>query len=492
MCALTKAIYEKVCSYKSSKEIWNTLALGIQSPEKLPMEELLSTLKIHEIELNEDEGQRKAFKAKESCEEASKEEGFDKDELSFILRKIHFVWKKKEGSRWKNHSRNQVACYECKKTRYFKFECISLEKEKEKEKKKPFFKKKGHVVTWENLGLSSFEEEDEEVTICLMDNSTSEREADNKEVIFNDLSHLQTIYQELLSNSSTLSIGYKDLKKKFSKLSKMFGVLQKENDLLKKENENLKKDKTKNLSTINTPKVNKQLQEEVIDLRQSLAKFVNGFENLKKILNHKIHPYDKFDISYDKKNNLKKDKSTSHYLNYGRFGHISYDYREPNNPGRRHQSWYLDNGCLCHMTRERSMFQDLMPKLRGWVTFGGNQKDKIVQIDKISKHNILFVEGLKHNLLSVSQLCYNEYNVSFNKGECIKLGHASLRLISKLKKCSLVRELPSLVYMEDLLYDVCQKEKQVRGSFESKNIVSTSRPLGCYTLICLVQPKIPP
>ncbi|RDX73673.1 hypothetical protein CR513_46688, partial [Mucuna pruriens] len=31
---------------------------------------------------------------------------------------------------------------------------------------------------------------------------------------------------------------------------------------------------------------------------------------------------------------------------------------------RRHQSWYLDNGCLCHVTGERSMFQDLKSKFK--------------------------------------------------------------------------------------------------------------------------------
>ncbi|RDX86351.1 hypothetical protein CR513_32324, partial [Mucuna pruriens] len=135
--------------------------------------------------------------------------------------------------------------------------------------------------------------------------------------------------------------------------------------------------------------------------------------------------------------------------------------------GMRHLSWYLDNDCSCHLMGERYMFQDLKPKRGGCVTFG----------------------GLKHNLLSISQLYDNGYDVSFNKGECIvknqndqwawhkKLGHANLRLISKLKKHNLVRGLPSLVYKTDILCDVCQKEKQVKGSFKSKNIVSTSRAL---------------
>ncbi|RDX91060.1 hypothetical protein CR513_27017, partial [Mucuna pruriens] len=92
----------------------------------------------------------KAFKANESCEEASEEEGSDKDELSFILRKIDSIWKNKGGSRWKSNFRKYtkkvkdkslVVCYECKKSRHFKFKCPSLEKEKEKDKKKPFFNK---------------------------------------------------------------------------------------------------------------------------------------------------------------------------------------------------------------------------------------------------------------------------------------------------------------------------------------------------------------
>lgn len=56
----------------------------------------------------------------------------------------------------------------------------------------------------------------------------------------------------------------------------------------------------------------------------------------------------------------------------------------------------------------------------GIVTFDGNQKGKI-GVGKISIHpyppieNVLFIEGMKHNLLSMSQLCDNGHNVSFDK-----------------------------------------------------------------------------
>ncbi|RDX81033.1 hypothetical protein CR513_38328, partial [Mucuna pruriens] len=126
-----EAEYERVHSYKSSK-MWDTLALAYDRAsqwrahvttlkaskdlKKLMMEELLGTIKVYEIELNEDEGHRKgksivlkaqkalkgssskAFKVEESFEEASEEERSNLDKLSFILRKIHFVLKKKGGS----------------------------------------------------------------------------------------------------------------------------------------------------------------------------------------------------------------------------------------------------------------------------------------------------------------------------------------------------------------------------------------------------------
>ncbi|RDX76425.1 hypothetical protein CR513_43585, partial [Mucuna pruriens] len=153
-----------------------------------------------------------------------------------------------------------------------------------------------------------------------MADATSKDE-DDEEVTYNDLNCLQIAYQELLSNSSTLSIGYKELKKKFDSLKK-------ENDVLKKENEKLKGKQTKDIYKVNTSKVNEQLQKEVIDLRQSLAKFVIGSENLKKLLKYNRHPHNKFGLGFDKKKEIKKNKSNVHYLNCRKFGHMFYDYKE--------------------------------------------------------------------------------------------------------------------------------------------------------------------
>ena len=73
------------------------------------------------------------------------------------------------------------------------------------------------------------------------------------------------------------------------------------------------------------------------------------------------------------------------------------------------------------------MFQCLTPYHGGIVTFGGNQRGRIIGVGKIGIHpypsidDVLFVEGLKHNVLTISQLCDNGFGVFFNKAEGVVL-----------------------------------------------------------------------
>ena len=65
-------------------------------------------------------------------------------------------------------------------------------------------------------------------------------------------------------------------------------------------------------------------------------------------------------------------------------------------------------------------------KIIGHVTYGDNNKGKIIGIGKIGTssstpiENVLLVEGLKHSLLSVSQLCDREYKLSFDSSLSLK------------------------------------------------------------------------
>ena len=193
--------------------------------------------------------------------------------------------------------------------------------------------------------------------------------------------------------------------------------------------------------------------------------------------------------------------------------------------------WYLDSGCSRHMTGDKSLFQALDRKRSGNVTFGDNSKGVIQGIGIIGNNtktlikHVLFVEGLKHNLLSISQLCDKGFRVCFdahachiidsntnkvayigkrhenvyviyieeielNNESCLiandvndswlwhrRLGHASMKTLSKLVKNDLVIGLPKLNFNKNKICDACQFGKQVKSSFKPKNLVSTTRPL---------------
>jgi len=139
------------------------------------------------------------------------------------------------------------------------------------------------------------------------------------------------------------------------------------------------------------------------------------------------------------------------------------------------------------------MFLTLTMKEGGTVGFGGNQTSKIIGTgtignSSISINNVWLVDGLRHNLLSISQFCDNGYDVLFVKNNCTvinkddqsiafkgkrrnnvykinfleladqkvlclllmsdkkwlwhrRLGHANWRLINKLSKLQLVKGL---------------------------------------------------
>ncbi|XP_042484970.1 uncharacterized protein LOC122065224 [Macadamia integrifolia] len=88
--------------------------------------------------------------------------------------------------------------------------------------------------------------------------------------------------------------------------------------------------------------------------------------------------------------------------------------------------WILDSGCSTHMTGDKGKFMSLDSTEGGSVKFGNNDGAKIegrgiVKLDrgKIKSNNVLYVSGLIHNLLSVSQICDNGNEVLFTKEGCV-------------------------------------------------------------------------
>ena len=83
--------------------------------------------------------------------------------------------------------------------------------------------------------------------------------------------------------------------------------------------------------------------------------------------------------------------------------------------------WYFDSGCSRHMTGDKSILTDIRPMHCGSVTFGNGIEGNVVGIGTLDFDGlprikgILLVEGLKANLLSISQICDLGYDVGFTK-----------------------------------------------------------------------------
>ena len=89
--------------------------------------------------------------------------------------------------------------------------------------------------------------------------------------------------------------------------------------------------------------------------------------------------------------------------------------------------WYLDSGCSQYMTGDRSLFMVFESMKGGNITFGDGSKSQIKGKGTNSLPglldiaNVLYVEGPRVNLLSISQICDLDFMVLFLKGKCLVL-----------------------------------------------------------------------
>jgi hypothetical protein len=159
--------------------------------------------------------------------------------------------------------------------------------------------------------------------------------------------------------------------------------------------------------------------------------------------------------------------------------------------------WLIDSGCSRHMTGDKGWFSSLVTVVtKRYITFGDNgrgcvlSEGEIKVSDKITLRRVALVQSLGYNLLSVSQLLDEGFEVLFRPGgsqilnsrgdlvcmvvpegqvfradfeHCFlasssselwkwhrKLGHLSFDLLSGLSKLNLVRGLPRLRFEKEL------------------------------------------
>ncbi|GJT29424.1 putative ribonuclease H-like domain-containing protein [Tanacetum coccineum] len=189
----------------------------------------------------------------------------------------------------------------------------------------------------------------------------------------------------------------------------------------------------------------------------------------------------------------------------------------------------VDSGCSSHMTGNKAYLSDYEDFNGGFVAFGSDPKGgKIMGKGKIKTANldfddVYFVDELKFNLFSISQMCDKKNSVLFTESECLilspsfklldesqvvlraprkddvynldlknivpsggitclyanatadesklwhrRLGHVNFKNINKLVKGHLVRGLPSKVFVNDHTCVACKKGKQHKASCKAK------------------------
>jgi hypothetical protein len=76
------------------------------------------------------------------------------------------------------------------------------------------------------------------------------------------------------------------------------------------------------------------------------------------------------------------------------------------------------------MTGDKTLFQELKEGRGGNITYGDGSKSKVIGKGSVeipgapTPQEVLYVEGLKANLLSISQFCDQDLVVQFSKKEC--------------------------------------------------------------------------
>jgi hypothetical protein len=191
--------------------------------------------------------------------------------------------------------------------------------------------------------------------------------------------------------------------------------------------------------------------------------------------------------------------------------------------------WLIESGCSRHMTGDRGWFSSLVPVVtKRYITFGDNGRGRVLSegeikvSDKITLRRVALVQSLGYNLLSVSQLLDEGFDVLFRPGgsrivdsrgdlvcmvvpegqvfradfsqssgveRCFlacssselwrwhrKLGHLSFDLLSRLSKLNLVRGLPQLRLEKELVCAPCRHAKMVASSHLPLTDVMTERP----------------
>ncbi|KAI3702156.1 hypothetical protein L6452_27882 [Arctium lappa] len=118
--------------------------------------------------------------------------------------------------------------------------------------------------------------------------------------------------------------------------------------------------------------------------------------------------------------------------------------------------WYLYSGCSRHMTGDKELLSSFKAKSGGAVTFGDNMQGQIKGYGELSRGNVsvskvAYVDGLKHNLISISQLCDHGFDVKFQRKYCSLLHSESGQELLRADR----KDLPIKPKVKTTALDLC-------------------------------------
>ena len=99
------------------------------------------------------------------------------------------------------------------------------------------------------------------------------------------------------------------------------------------------------------------------------------------------------------------------------------------------QRWYFDSGLSQHMIGYKCLLTNLQQSNLYYVTFGDGVKGRVLGSSYLNVPGmlklrvVLLVEGLKANLIIISQLCDQDFFVKFTKDRCIVLYQNQCRIM---------------------------------------------------------------
>ncbi|KAI3715213.1 hypothetical protein L6452_22185 [Arctium lappa] len=303
-----------------------------------------------------------------------------------------------------------------------------------------FYKKKAEYYTQRSLmveqeNLETDESSDEDNTLFCgkaeVHFSDNESEVSTSNSCNSDFENkLFEIQIDLLAYKNTCS----NLEKKIAFFERETRLLTKEKDKLYLENKTLTSEHTsiKKGFKEKISNLDKALKEKVKELKKCESDCLNAislknvFQKEREALHRDLFDRDLKIKKYQDAQKITEKVNTQ----IGRRG-IGFDDVDPYTGNKRNKSfkkqhvpiWYLDSGCSRHMTGDRGLLSSYKEKLGGGsVTFGDNKKGQIKGYGVIAKgdidvNRVAYVDGLKHNLLSVSQLCDNGLDEMFKRHE---------------------------------------------------------------------------